>query len=259
MRPKPGFQASERADGIYPERSPLHGRPRGGTEFFSRKNRVVKSLRDGRAVVVKTYRRADADVIQKEYSILERCNASGVLAPTPIALEEDAIVMSYVEGSVLSTVLDSCWLRAGHAAPAPEADPLRIAESLGRWLHGFHSAFDFDMRRGDVNMRNFVLGGAGIFGLDFEEASEGDVIDDLGQACATVLSMDPAFTEEKSAFVGRLAGQYFEMTGVDRYDDLGRAVARALRYYASFRENRAQMEACASRVEAEGLPFSGQG
>ena len=224
--------------------------------FFSRKNRVVKSIRNGQLVVVKTYTQADVGVIRKEYSILERCHASGVLAPAPIAMEEDAIVMSYVDGRVLSTVLDSCWVHAGPNGSVPEAEPALIAESLGRWLHGFHAAFEFGLRRGDVNMRNFVLGEAGMYGLDFEEASEGDVIEDLGQACATVLSMDPMFTEEKVAFAGRLAGKYFEMTGVERYDDLHEAIVRALRYYASFRGNRAAIEACASRMEREGLPFS---
>jgi tRNA A-37 threonylcarbamoyl transferase component Bud32 len=239
-----------------PERDSLHGRSRGRASFFSRKNRVVKSLRDGQMVVVKTYPRADSGVIRKEYMILERCLESGVLAPTPIAMEDNAIVMSYVDGRVLSTVLDSHWVHARPGRSAPEADPVRIAESLGRWLHGFHAAFEFGLRRGDVNMRNFVLSEDGMYGLDFEEASEGDVIEDLGQACATVLSMDPMFTEEKSAFAGRMAGKYFEMTGIERYDDLRGAVVRALRYYASFRKNRAAVEAFASRVEREGLPFS---
>ena len=210
-------------------------------------------------VVVKTYPKADADVIQKEYSILERCHASGVLAPTPIALEGNAIVMSHVDGSVLSTVLDSRWLHTDPANPAPETDTACIAESLARWLHAFHSAFGFRLRRGDVNMRNFMLSGEGLYGLDFEEASEGDVIEDLGQACATVLSMDPMFTEEKTAFVGKMVRQYFEISGLDRYDDLRDAVVRALRYYASFRKNRIEIEARASRIEQGRLPFSEEG
>ena len=163
------------------------------------------------------------------------------------------MVLEYVEGGTVAELLDSIWLRE----TPPSADELvmlaDVASSLGEWLAGFHSLFEYRIVRGDANMRNFIMRGRSVVGIDFEESKESDVIDDLGQMCSSVLSMNPMFTAEKLDFCRKMFDTYFGLVGTGRSSALNSAVARALRYYAAFRDDGHKMIGFASSIEESGL------
>ena len=101
-------------------------------------------------------------------------------------------------------------------------------------------------------LRNFIINDEGIVGLDFEESSSGDTISDLGQICASVLMTDPASTEKKIAFSRHLADRYWTCSGQRRADELGGAIASAIRHYAQYRPNGQELLAHAAKIECGG-------
>lgn len=230
---------------------------RAGEKFFSRKNSVFKSVLSGKAVVVKVFAEGATDIAQKEYSLLEKCQERSIPAPIPLELGEDVIVMEYVEGPTLSEFLDSAWSKGGEERSAGRSNLDSTAASLGKWFADFHSAFDHQLCRGDANMRNFLIGLRGVTGIDFEESGGCEVIDDIGQACSSILSMHPMFTREKAEFCRNVAETYFSAAGVKKVADLNEATARALEHYASFRPDGELMVRKAVEIRSTGI-WSGE-
>ncbi len=222
-----------------------------GTEFESRKNRVFRAADEGRTVVVKEF--SDSETASKEFSILTRCSAGSLPVPRPMSAHACAIIMECLPGVTVAETLDSVWLDEGPISADEEAELRDIADGLGEWLARYHALFEFGLTRGDAIMKNFLVSGGRIVGLDFEEASEEDVIRDLGEMCSSVLSMHPMFTADKLAFCRRLTERYFALTGTERYADLSVATASALRHYASFRTDGGEMVARAAVIESAGL------
>jgi tRNA A-37 threonylcarbamoyl transferase component Bud32 len=226
-------------------------RGRLGSDFESRKNRVFKSAVHGEVVVVKEYSAIES--APKEYSILERCHSNSIQVPRPISLHANAVTMECVQGVTVAQALDSMWLK-GETVSEQDAARLReISSGLASWLARFHRLFDFRLARGDAITKNFLVSGGAITGLDFEDASEGDVIIDLGQLCSSVLSLHPMFTEGKRSFCRELSEAYFSEIGATRASDLDAAVAQALRYYASYRRDGERMVAEAAAIDRDGF------
>ncbi|MDH3365859.1 MAG: hypothetical protein OEM29_07670 [Thermoplasmata archaeon] len=221
--------------------------------FFSRKNTVFRSTLDGSPVVVKIFAEDAIEGALKEYSILEGCHRNGVSVPRPIGLSGNALVMEFVEGETLSEILDRHWLTGTDEGAKSRTHLGSIAGSVGAWLARFHSSYDSRTRRGDAIVRNFLIGQKGTTGLDFEESSESDVIDDIGEICTSVLSMHPMFTEEKVEFCRNVVDSYFTTSGLARRADVPSAVARAMMRYASFRKDGSSMVAKAHDIELHGI------
>lgn len=222
-----------------------------GTEFESRKNRVFRATDQGKIVVVKEF--SDSEAASKEFSILTRCYARSLPVPRPMSIHTRAVVMESLSGETVAEALDSVWLRDGPTSADEGAKLLDIADGLGEWLAGYHALFEFGLTRGDATMKNFLVSGDRIVGIDFEESSEEDVIRDLGEMCSSILSMHPMFTVDKFAFCRRLSERYFVLTGAERDADLSTATAKALKHYASFRIDGGELVARAAVIESDGL------
>lgn len=220
---------------------------RTGPPFQSKKNRVFLSSVDGHRYAVKVFRGEWQERASVEHGILVDCTARGVKVPEPLALLEGAIVMAPIDGPVAGDVFDSLYASGGGRGIGSEQE--RLADMLARWLAHFHMAFGFGLARGDTILRNFIVTGDGVVGLDFEESVPGDTLSDLGQLCASSLITDPVFTPPKVAFARRLAERYWAVSGQRRTDELGGAVSAAIRHYAQFRPNGQLLLAYASRIE----------
>jgi tRNA A-37 threonylcarbamoyl transferase component Bud32 len=221
--------------------------------FLSRKNTVFPSVLNGGPVVVKVFAKDTASRALKERAVLERCFEKGVSVPGVIAYRDNTLVMEFVEGETLSDALDCMWLTESLSGEESRSRLDSIAKSLGVWLASFHGAFDYSMRRGDAIARNFILSPKGMTGIDFEESSESDVIDDVGEICSSVLSMHPMFTVEKTRFCKEIANSYFAASGSQRMKDLESAVPKAMRRYASFREDGGLLLKKADDIDRNGL------
>ena len=231
--------------------SELESRRIGGS-FFSRKNTVFKSVSLGKIVIVKVYGAGQQSLAEKEFSILKECHSKKVSVPAPIELREGVVLMEFVEGATLADSLDGCWLDGAASVPEERRKLEWTAKAMGEWLSRFHEVFGKSVTRGDSNARNFLVCGEEIFGIDFEESSSADVLDDLGQVCSSILSMHPMFTEEKFEFCRSLSDAYFSVNGLDRSAELAGATAKALRYYSSYRSDAKAMLEMADELDRTG-------
>jgi tRNA A-37 threonylcarbamoyl transferase component Bud32 len=228
-------------------------RSRLGQDYPSRKNKVFKSELEGELVVVKIFPVDRYEAASAEFTILERCSKAGLAVPSPIRLLQGAIVIEHIEGTTVADALDSIDAEIGLGAPDGMERAGPIMRSLGCWLASFHELHGFRVARGDSIMRNFILVDHALYGIDFEEASECDVLLDLGQMCSSLLSMRPMFTKEKFELVHILSNHYFEAAGTSRLDDLPGKISEALRFYARFRRDGGSLLTWADRIEHSGL------
>ncbi len=222
-----------------------------GEVYPSRKNKVFRAMVDGELVIAKVYA-ADRTRAEREYSVLTRAFDHGLRVPQPLSLHEFGILMELIEGDGAGHVFDVLWSEE----PASAEVTIRRADfnrAISHWLADFHKAFAFKFTRGDSILKNFVVTPAGFVGVDFEEAVEGDPLNDLGQVCSYVLSADPPFTEAKFACAKEITSGYWRYSGLDRSGELGSKVAEALRYYSRFRRDGESLRQWASRIESEAL------
>lgn len=215
--------------------------------FQSRKNRVFRASFRGKDYIVKVFRDEWSERAHTEFEVLRKCKEKNILAPLAVKIVDGAVVMEPLAGEPVSEVFDAL-MTASSGSNLSEGQAA-LADSLARWLSGFHAAFAFKMVRGDTILKNFLVTPAGVAGLDFEEASRADTINDIGQLCASVVMTDPPFTDPKMAFARRMARTYWMRCGRDRSGELDDAVSAAIRHYAVFRVNRKELLEYASELE----------
>ncbi len=181
-------------------------------KFISRKNNVF--LVRGSSPDTE-----DELMVQKKYSLSYRMAAEakmlsilkmkGVAVPGILARGENYLLLEYLQGELF---LDHyCRLEDidGPANNALGEPAIRAVCSLCSWFKDFYRAMrEISGRQlimGDVNFRNFILGGQGkIFGIDLEECREGKIEEDFGSLCAYALTYSPTFTSWKWSMASRL-------------------------------------------------------
>jgi len=217
-----------------------------GQVFRSRKNRVFRVLLDGETLVAKIYPAGSDDRALREYCVLEACIERGVRVPRPVSQSGRFILVEFIEGKTAVEAIDSF-----------PADAESTLSDVTEWLSGFHKAHDMRLCRGDCVLHNFLIASRGVVGVDFEEAHDGNPIEDMGQVIASFLSMRPAFSEGKMEVARRIAAEYLTRTGLEKGDDVPQAVSDALKHYGRFREDGALLNMWAERIAHRGLD-SGQ-
>ena len=223
-----------------------------GEPFKSRKNRVFRIRTDSRIQVAKVYPISSSDAARAEFQLLNKCVESHLTVPKPHELADSTIVMAYVDGSNVADLVDR--LLSGER-PTHRKDDVTfhsLARGLAEWLASFHRAFECKLCRGDTILRNFLLSKDTIFGLDFEEAHEGDPILDLGELCANVLGMRPLFSSLNFEFASDIVNGYWDATGKNRSEDISESIAIGLEHYAKFREDGGILQGWAQRFRNEG-------
>lgn len=183
--------------------------------FKSKKNHVGLITIDQQQYVVKIFSSQLQENMQIEIDVLKKAsNTLNVPRIHEVDYENNVIIMSYIEGQNLCDVIND-----EHRS---ENEKQKIMRSLAKWFACFHQHFydpenDWVRIRGDANMRNFILGEA-IWGVDFEESKKGDPVRDIAELCASVLSTDPMFTEEKTVLCKEFATTYSRSVDWDLVD-----------------------------------------
>jgi tRNA A-37 threonylcarbamoyl transferase component Bud32 len=224
-----------------------------GEPYRSRKNRVFRIRLEGSFAVAKIYAPTRIRLAQLEHHVLSKSYKGGVLVPRPLAIGNGTIVMEHVEGENLSDMFDRLWRADGDSINGRELRRL-VTDGVAGWLAQFHRIIGFHEARGDTILRNFIVSGDQICGLDFEEAGHRDPLSDLGEVCANLLSMDPMFTARKFEMVRELSESYWHHSGSDRSAELSGAVASALEHYSAFRADGESLRVWANNLRTDGLP-----
>ena len=160
--------------------------------------------------------------------------------------------MEYVEGANVADLFDSYW--GIDPSGASVIGELRmLLDGVAAWLARFHSAFGYRLARGDAILRNFIIKGDLVWGIDFEESSERDPLIDVGQTCSNILSLEPQFTPAKFLLTKEFASLYWRYSGRNRSHELPDKIAEGLRHYAQFRDDSVRLEEWAGNIERRGL------
>ena len=209
----------------------------------SRRNRLFQvKLSGGREIAVKLYNYPSGRL---EYEVLQKLDEGGVAVPEPVGFGDDWLACEMVHGPTLMDLVNE-----------GEKDGL-IVEDLPRWLAEFHSGMAegrHNRIKGDCNLRNFLApAGGGLVGIDFEGFSYGRPVEDVAEACASLLSSNPPFTPGKLNLSKILIKNYREASG-DGLEDLDKQVTRSLIESSKWRPNhREWLWRWAIQVEVWGL------
>jgi tRNA A-37 threonylcarbamoyl transferase component Bud32 len=162
-------------------------------QFKSKKNTVGYVVLNGQARILKWYVPGLKRNMDTEYEVLKKGSTALCI---PLPLEKDTenyvLVMSYIVGENVCDLIND--------QRVPFEEKKQVIDLLADWLVKFHMLFKSEEGfriRGDPSLRNFILSRGRIYGVDFEESRLGKPAEDVAGICASILSTDPMFTDEK--------------------------------------------------------------
>lgn len=208
--------------------------------FRSRKNDVRLIKKDNIYKVMKVYPDINSERLSEELKVLEDCLSQGIPVPRVCHRTENTIILEYLKGDDCRTLFDD-----------PKVDDYMIIDGVACWLSGFHVAFS-ERKRGDCILSNFILTDTGLYGIDFEESTLGDQMDDLGNMCTSILRMRPSFTDTRFSQVEYFIKKYFLERGISKVD-ITDHIADSLLYYGRYGSMGDEMNCWAQKIKKEGL------
>jgi len=172
--------------------------------FQSKKNTVAYVIFNSQPRILKWFVPGLKQNMEIEYDVLNK-GFSELHIPSPMVkdIENNVLVMSYITGENLCDIING-------PLNALE-DKIKIVHLLAGWFVNFHTFFKTEDRfrlRGDANLKNFIINKGSIWGVDFEESRIGKPSEDLATLCASLLSTDPMFTDEKFQFCQIFLNEY---------------------------------------------------
>jgi len=208
----------------------------------SKRNRVWVVETDVRPVVLK---RSLSMRGEHEFEMLSEARGNGLDVPLPLHRAGEYMVIEYIAGERCDSLINHMF--------STEA-----AEKLAKWLAGFHQRLSKDddcMIMADAELSNFVLSDGRLYGLDLEDASSGDPLEDLGCLVSSILGSEPLFTPIKFDLCHRLLETYESETGLEAVESVRPYVAKHLRLSTMSRPlfRKTFMDA-ARRLEHDGWP-----
>lgn len=163
------------------------------TTFESKKNTVGYVVLNNQPRILKWFVPGLKHNMDTEYEVLKKGYAE---LPMPSPLEKDTennvLILSYIMGENVCDILND--------EKTSLEEKKRITTQVAEWLVKFHSFFNTEKGfriRGDACLRNFILSKGRVWGVDFEESRIGKPVEDVASLCASLLSTDPMFTDEK--------------------------------------------------------------
>ncbi|MDO4566376.1 MAG: hypothetical protein Q4B42_03495 [Oscillospiraceae bacterium] len=155
--------------------------------FKSRKNRASLYRSESGLLVKKSFTSRAAFEREREVYLLLR--ETSLAAPRLLGVGENVLWLSYIEGATLLEALEEQESRG-------EAD-FEIWCALARWLKNFFTATRMIML--DVNLNNFIYNPQSgiLYGLDFEECAQGDLIECAAALTAFVKLYNPELSRVK--------------------------------------------------------------
>jgi len=161
-------------------------------QFESKKNTVAYVTLNNKPRVLKWFVPGLKRQMNAEYNVLK--NGSSKLN-IPIIHEKDdennVLIMNYIIGENLCEIINN--------EDTSNNEKERLMVLLAQWFIDFHNHFKTKeefLIRGDSSLRNFIFTDR-IWGVDFEESRIGKPVEDIAGMCASILSTEPMFTDEK--------------------------------------------------------------
>ncbi|MHA2425442.1 MAG: hypothetical protein ACXAEF_11690 [Candidatus Thorarchaeota archaeon] len=180
---------------------------------------------------------------EMELGLLKQCTEGKVKVPEIIDAKDGVLLLSFIDGELLVDRINRTF-------------DARLIDDLAKWYFDFHSLQK--LLKGDPRLRNFIVGPDGLYGVDFEEATEGHWIVDLGGIAASLLDTDPINDKRKQLMVWQFLEKYLELKGIDRTTDIDqdyiKTISKTLKQTARWR-NSEVLSDLANKIENDGLPL----
>lgn len=130
--------------------------------------------------------------MRTEYEVLKK-GSSKLNIPAVHEMDEknNVLILGYIIGENLCDVINE--------KETTTSEKQRLMVLLAEWFVKFHNHFKTEDQfriRGDPSLRNFILTDR-IWGVDFEESRIGKPVEDIAGMCASILTTNPMFTDEK--------------------------------------------------------------
>lgn len=172
--------------------------------FVSKKNTVAYVLFNNQPRILKWYVPGLKQNMETEYSFLKK-SASHLKVPSVYEkdTENNVLILSYILGSNICDTI--------HDPEVSLEKKQRIFVQLAEWFVLFHLFFKTEEAffiHGDPSIRNFIVSRNHLWGVDFEEARKGKPVEDVAGVCASLLTTDPMFTDEKFHLCSTFIGSY---------------------------------------------------
>lgn len=212
-------------------------------QFPSKKNRVflVNLASDGhsRPAVLKVHP-FPGPALRRERGLLEEAERQGLAVPRLLDHTESSLLLEFIAGETLCDLVNR------------ELDP-RPLEELARWLADFHRRFP-GLVRGDSQLKNFIWHRSRVFGIDFEECSQGQYVEDVAGICSSILDTNPMFTPAKFELTRTFLTMYEALNLPIKDKQLHREIANTLRRKVRFRPGQQDtLLLQAQRIEEKGV------
>ncbi len=181
----------------------------------SKVNRIWIVETDVHPVVVKRFLSGKSG---NEFEALVQARGVGLNVPYTLASHRDYLVMEYLPGENAEVLINKMF-------------DASVAESLGRWLALFHEKLSNELGvriRRDSVLSNFVVSDGTVYGVDLEDSSVGDPMDDVGQLGASILGSEPFFTPIKFDLCARMLRAYGNSSKNDVYETSRHYIAKHL-------------------------------
>lgn len=180
--------------------------------FESHHNSVFQAelVKYERPVIIKFYKNDECPSRSiKECRNLMQLKSIGINVPQVLSCLNGLLVLEYIPGvtaQYLSSILDKgVWIH-----------------ELAEWFSRLHSITkgNNNLLKGDVNLRNFILSNKRIYGLDFEEMTYGNFMEDISDACLFLLTNNSSFKDikERKLIVRTFLKEYESISGNSVYD-----------------------------------------
>ena len=174
--------------------------------FKSKKNIVAYVTIDNKPRVLKWFVPGLKRQMIVEYNILKK-GSSKLNVPSIYEKDEknNVLIMNYITGENLCDMINN--------KETSFNEKQRLTALLAQWFFDFHNYFktkeEFKIR-GDPSLRNFIFSDR-VYGVDFEESRNGKPVEDIAGMCASILSTEPMFTNEKFQLCNKLIENYLDL------------------------------------------------
>ena len=210
------------------------------TELPSKKNTVINLIFDKKPrdfpkeVVIKIFRTKN---IVSENNILIRLKNQNFRVPEILSLKKPYLILEKVQGVNLSDFINE------KLKNSEELDDLSLdvknqviksIEKLAEWLAQLHekntvrkhkSEELFVLNKGDTRLRDFIIDFSNdiLYGVDFEDAYEGNHMDDLAWICCSLLDTNPGLFDmeepkHKIELINKFLKKYYQETSSFQFD-----------------------------------------
>ncbi len=210
------------------------------TELPSKKNTVINLVFDKKPrdfpkeVIIKIFRTKN---IVSENNILIRLKNQNFRVPEILSLKKPYLILEKVQGVNLSDFINEKLKNSEELDDLPldvKNQVIKSIEKLAEWLAQLHekntvrkhkSEELFVLNKGDTRLRDFIIDFSNdiLYGVDFEDAYEGNHMDDLAWICCSLLDTNPGLFDmdepkHKIELINLFLKKYYQETSSFQFD-----------------------------------------